>query len=80
LGVRFLDEVEDVLRAAARRPSAFPRVATTKPHREVRRALLRRFPFAVVYFVSGGEIHVVAVPHSRQSPGYWLHRIAPEST
>jgi plasmid stabilization system protein ParE len=41
---------------------------------EVRRAILMRFPFSVVYRVSDEGIQVVAVMHQRQQPGYWRSR------
>ena len=75
LGTRFLDEVEALLRAVAQQPAAFPKLATTRPDPEVRRALLHRFPFAVVYFVTGRAVRVVAVAHARREPRYWLHRL-----
>ena len=76
LGTRFLDEVEGLLRAVAHQPNAFPKLVTMRPDPEVRRALLRHFPFAVVYFVTGPEVRVVAVAHARREPRYWLHRLA----
>ena len=50
------------------------------PHRwpayfhNTRRFLLRRFPFAVVYRLSGDMVQVVAVTHGRRKPGYWKTR------
>src|SRR6185312_6418628 len=40
-----------------------------------RRCLLRHFPYAVVYFLHGGEIKIVAVAHGRRRPGYWKGRL-----
>jgi hypothetical protein len=34
----------------------------------LRRAVMRRFPFAVLYEVNANEIQVVAVFHSRRNP------------
>ncbi|MFB3776195.1 MAG: type II toxin-antitoxin system RelE/ParE family toxin [Bryobacteraceae bacterium] len=39
-----------------------------------RRFALRRFPFFVVYRVSGTVIEVLAVAHARRRPGYWRKR------
>lgn len=41
----------------------------------VRRILLKRFPYSVVYFMKAGEIFLVAVPHKRRRPFYWQSRI-----
>jgi plasmid stabilization system protein ParE len=43
---------------------------------KTRRCLLRRFPFGVIYQVSGNEIFVVAVADLRRRPGYWLKRLS----
>jgi plasmid stabilization system protein ParE len=39
-----------------------------------RRLLLRRFPYGVVYRVSGQGVLIVAVAHHRRRPGYWRAR------
>jgi len=41
----------------------------------IRRVLLQRFPFAVVYQVEPELILIVAVAHQRRRPGYWRDRI-----
>jgi hypothetical protein len=35
---------------------------------------MRRFPFAVVYYVVDDIVRIVAVAHGRQKPGYWRVR------
>ena len=42
---------------------------------QIRRRLMRRFPFAVVYLCRLDEILVVAVAHTRRRPLYWLDRL-----
>jgi len=44
-----------------------------------RRALLRRFPYMVVFEVVEDRIVVWAVAHTKRRPGYWLAR-RPTST
>lgn len=39
-----------------------------------RRYLFRRFPYGVIYHVSGEELRVVAVAHQRRRPAYWANR------
>lgn len=46
LGIRFLDELDEVFRRIENNPKQFPQLEG-----EVRRALLRRFPYGV-YFAS----------------------------
>ncbi|NOZ00289.1 MAG: type II toxin-antitoxin system RelE/ParE family toxin [Deltaproteobacteria bacterium] len=40
----------------------------------VRRYVLRRFPFLIVYKVVDSLIYVIAVAHGRRLPGYWRDR------
>jgi len=39
-----------------------------------RRYLMHRFPYFVVYRLSGETIQVLAVAHGRRRPGYWKAR------
>lgn len=36
-----------------------------------RKRVLHRFPYSVIYEVSGTTVTVVAVAHHRRKPGYW---------
>ena len=45
------------------------------PELEVRRRVLRRFPYVLAFKVYGEELVVIAVAHARRRPGYWLHRV-----
>jgi plasmid stabilization system protein ParE len=69
VGARFADEIEHVLGRIASNPEQFPVV-----HRDVRRALVRHFQYAVYFCVHASRIQVLAVPHQRQSPGLWKRR------
>lgn len=40
----------------------------------VRRYVLRRFPFLIVYRVLESQVEVIAVTHARRRPGYWKSR------
>jgi len=39
-----------------------------------RRYLMKRFPYSLVYTVSGDEIRILAVAHHGRRPGYWRGR------
>jgi plasmid stabilization system protein ParE len=41
----------------------------------VRRRLVHRFPYAVLYKHEGGETVIVAVMHLRRQPNYWIARL-----
>lgn len=44
--------------------------------RKTRRSLLRRFPFGVIYQISGQVLFIVAIADLRRRPGYWLKRVS----
>jgi toxin ParE1/3/4 len=44
-------------------------------HRGVRRALVRRFPYAVFYRLRGEGVQVIAVLHQARNPPSWKRRI-----
>ncbi len=66
LGTEFLRACEAAFSAIARAP-ALHRVV----HANVRRALLRRFPFRVFFVESEDTVLIVGVVHIRQSPDAW---------
>ncbi len=41
---------------------------------KVRRVLVRRFPYSVLYRHEAGRIFILAVAHQHRRPGYWRHR------
>src|SRR2546426_530093 len=75
LVVELLDEFERTLVLIASRPSSFPRLLDMPPDLSIRRALLPRFPYALVFMELGGEVRVLAVAHVKRQPGYWLNRV-----
>lgn len=40
----------------------------------IRRVLLGRFPYSVIFFTSGTTTEVLAFAHHRRRPGYWRSR------
>jgi hypothetical protein len=41
---------------------------------DVRRCLVNKFPYGVVYFVKDNFIIVLAIMHLRKKPNYWKKR------
>ena len=39
-----------------------------------RRYVVKHFPYALIYMVSGDEIRILAVAHHSRRPGYWRSR------
>jgi len=75
LGGELLDEIDATLPLVEGRPRSFPRLQDVSASHEVRRALLARFPYAIVFLVRREEVRVLAVAHVKRRPGYWLSRI-----
>ena len=69
LGATFLDEVDRCLQSIHAAPEAGAILRRT-----VRRRLLRRFPFAVLYKITPSGIRVLAVMNLRRRPTYWVGR------
>jgi len=70
LGAQFLAEVERTIAAISSHPEAAPIVK-----QDIRRRLLKRFPFGILYAVSIDKMVVLAVMHLRRRPGYWQDRL-----
>ncbi|MGH9875272.1 MAG: type II toxin-antitoxin system RelE/ParE family toxin [Pyrinomonadaceae bacterium] len=69
LDIEFMECIDEALSGVVRNPHLYPIV-----YRNLRRAVLRRFPFAVFYEVMADEIQVIAVFHSRRDPEIWKSR------
>lgn len=70
LGDDFMDRVRD----APGRISDFPEIYPPA-HKDARRGLVRRFPYAVLYRVDATRITVLAVYHTSRDPRSWQARV-----
>jgi plasmid stabilization system protein ParE len=70
LGADFLLCIEEGLAKIQRAPEAYPVV-----HKNVRRLLIKRFPYGIFYAVEQPVIIVLAVFHERRDPLAWRSRI-----
>jgi plasmid stabilization system protein ParE len=75
LGGELLDEVERALARIEALPESFPRLVDVPEELEIHRALLPRFPYALVFVNTQSGTQVIAVAHTKREPGYWLNRI-----
>jgi plasmid stabilization system protein ParE len=69
LGDEFLLAVEASIQVIERTPLVFPEV-----HRQIRRGLVRRFPYGIFFVLEGAEVVVLAVFHARRDPSVWKTR------
>ena len=70
LGEEFLSCVEACIQAICRMPELHPVV-----HEEYRRALVRRFPYAIFYEYTFEQVTVYSIFHTSQSPMKWHGRL-----
>ena len=70
LGSGFIAEVERVVAVLRDQPNIGQSVGE-----ELRRILLARFPYSLIYSIESEWIWVIAVAHYRRRPGYWQNRI-----
>lgn len=70
LGQEFLDELDRAVRRAVTFPMAYHEVEPG-----IRRCLLARFPYGLIYGVDGDMMVIIAVAHLHREPRYWVERI-----
>lgn len=70
LGRQFLNELDAAIRRVIAYPDAYISI-----ERNLRRCLIKRFPYAILYGIDADIIVIVAVAHLHRKPDYWLNRI-----
>jgi len=69
LGAAFLAEAEHAVAAVLEYPESSPVVRGS-----VRRRILRRFPYGLLYRVNDQQLRILAVMNLRRRPAYWVGR------
>ena len=69
LGDEFVDEIEAAVQAVVAAPHTWRIIED-----DVRRHLVRRFPYGIYYTVEGEGIVIWAVKHLQRDPDYWQGR------
>jgi plasmid stabilization system protein ParE len=70
LGDNFLEEIEETLERICQMPESYPAV-----YRDIRRAVVRRFPYTIYYRLVSSRLIVTAVFHGHRNPKAWQTRI-----
>ena len=63
-------EVFSTVHTIVNSPAAWPVL-----EEDVRRCLVNRFPYGVLYSIESAEIFILAVMHLRRDPNYWKKRL-----
>ncbi len=69
LGAAFRAELDNAVQRLTANPLQFPLVFA-----DIRRALLRRFPYALFFRIVDDAVFVMACFHSSRDPRIWQHR------
>ena len=70
LGDDFILCVEETLEKISYNPKLYPIV-----HKKIRRAIIHRFPFSVLYFIESNKIIIIGVFQGNRNPKSWKNRI-----
>ena len=65
----FIDAIEDTVYRIRESPARYVAV-----DEEVRRCMVRRFPYGILYTIEKDYILILAVMHCSREPGYWKIR------
>jgi len=74
LGADFVAAVDEAVAELGQFPFRWPVIED-----DVRRGLLRRFPYAFYYWekIVGDELEILSISHSKRHPLYWTSRHHP---
>ena len=77
LGDEFIEQVSKGLETIASQPEAWP-AWIEQTGTSLRRFVLPRFPYSVIFAARERELFVVAVAHGKRQPKYWASRVDDE--
>jgi toxin ParE1/3/4 len=75
LGAEFLDEITVAMRSLQAPGAECGAVHGVPGELGVRRKLVRRFPYLIIFIELEHAVRVIAVTHGARRPGYWRRRI-----
>ena len=70
LGLDFAVEIYSAIERILAHPKAWPVLED-----DIRRSLVRRFPYGLLYAEEEDKIFIAAVMHLHREPDYWKHRM-----
>jgi len=69
LGIEFAKEIYTTIQRILSFPNAWSLFS-----KNTRRCLANRFPYGVIYRISGDEIYIIAIMQLHREPSYWKNR------
>lgn len=70
LGDSFKKDIQSSIDKIFDLPNLYPEVAP-----DIRRCLLHRFPFSVIYSITNETVIILAIAHQARKPFYWIDRV-----
>ena len=70
LGPQFKEQIRHSLLRIQQYPQAWP-----PERKEIRRYIIHKFPYKILYSIQDDKIVVLAFAHLHRQPGYWIDRI-----
>jgi len=70
LGGKFIDEVLETINLITKYPQSW-----SHHSQNTRKAVLRKFPYNLIYSELNNKIYIIAVAHQNRKPEYWIDRI-----
>lgn len=74
LGLQFVEAVQEAIEYVVANPLSGGRIDSKASDLQVRRYVLRQFPYKLYYRVFPDHIRVLAVAHGSRRPAYWRNR------
>ncbi len=69
LGNEFIEAIETTIHKIKSNPNLFSKI-----YLGIRRAMVKRFPFGIYYFVKDDIINIFAIVHFSRNPKIWKQR------
>ncbi len=69
LGATFLEQIDAAAEMLSRDVHRWPLI-----EHDIRRIMLKRFPFGIYFRISDDAVRVLTLKHHRQHPGYGMRR------
>ncbi|MCP4110511.1 MAG: type II toxin-antitoxin system RelE/ParE family toxin [Desulfobacteraceae bacterium] len=70
LGQRFRKEVKKSIKRITEYPEVW-----SKEKDDVRKYLLHKFPYKILYSIESDHIYIIAIAHQHRRPNYWADRL-----
>jgi plasmid stabilization system protein ParE len=72
LADEFLDAISKLLEHVVAEPLSYP---LDRFDQRARRALVTRFPYAIVFVVYNDDVRIIAFAHAKRLPDYWIKQV-----